>query len=70
MSKDRGSARERVPTHLDLALESERYEQVRETLRSLPQLAPPAELTTRLRVAASQPSQRAPIRSRWCTCRR
>lgn len=35
-------------------LESERYSQVREKLRSLPKLTPPAELTTRLRVVASK----------------
>jgi hypothetical protein len=36
------------------ALESERYSQLRETLRSLPKRTPPVELTTRLRVVASK----------------
>lgn len=35
-------------------LESERYSQVREKLRSLPQRLPPPDLTTRLRVVASK----------------
>jgi len=38
----------------ECALESERYSQVREKLRSLPQRTPPADLTTRLRVVASK----------------
>jgi hypothetical protein len=38
----------------ECALESERYAQVREKLRSLPKLTPPADLTTRLRVVASK----------------
>ena len=38
----------------ECALESERYSQVREKLRSLPKRMPPAELTTRLRVVASK----------------
>jgi Putative zinc-finger len=36
------------------ALESERYSQLREKLRSLPKRVPPADLTTRLRVVASK----------------
>jgi hypothetical protein len=38
----------------ECALESERYGEVRRKLRSLPKLVPPADLTTRLRVAASR----------------
>ena len=38
----------------ECALESERYSQLREKLRSLPKRMPPAELTTRLRVVASK----------------
>jgi hypothetical protein len=38
----------------ECALESERYSQLRENLRSLPKRMPPAELTTRLRVVASK----------------
>src|SRR6202167_3424172 len=38
----------------ECALESERYSQLRENLRSLPKHMPPAELTTRLRVVASK----------------
>ncbi len=38
----------------ECALESERYAQVRDKLRSLPKLTPPADLTTRLRVVASK----------------
>ena len=38
----------------ECSLESERYAQVREKLRSLPRLTPPADLTTRLRVVASK----------------
>jgi hypothetical protein len=54
------SAEERrsLKRHLNLcrecALESERYSRLRENLRSLPRLAPPADLTTRLRVVASK----------------
>lgn len=36
------------------ALESERYAGLRQSLRSLPRLVPPADLTTRLRVVASK----------------
>jgi Putative zinc-finger len=38
----------------DCALESERYSQLREKLRTLPGRTPPPELTTRLRVIASK----------------
>lgn len=38
----------------ECALESERYFQLREKLRSLPQPVPPVDLTTRLRVVASK----------------
>jgi len=38
----------------ECTLESERYSQLREKLRSLPKRMPPAELTTRLRVVASK----------------
>lgn len=38
----------------ECALESERYAQLREKLRSLPKCVPPADLTTRLRVVASK----------------
>lgn len=38
----------------ECALESERYLQLREKLRSLPTPVPPADLTTRLRVVASK----------------
>ncbi len=50
--------RRSVKRHLNIcrecALESERYSRLRENLRSLPKLAPPADLTTRLRVVASK----------------
>src|SRR5665213_606071 len=36
------------------SLESERYSELREKLRSLPKRMPPVELTTRLRVVASK----------------
>lgn len=36
------------------ARESERYQRIREALRSLPRRVPPSDLTVRLRVAASQ----------------
>src|ERR1700674_1391684 len=36
------------------ARESERYQRIREALRSLPRRTPPSDLTLRLRVAASQ----------------
>jgi len=36
------------------ARESERYQRIREALRSLPRRTPPSDLTVRLRVAASQ----------------
>jgi hypothetical protein len=36
------------------ARESERYQRIREALRSLPRRTPPADMTVRLRVAASQ----------------
>jgi hypothetical protein len=57
---DAVSAEERRVLHSHLngcqecALESERYSEVREKLRSLPKLTPPADLTTRLRVVASK----------------
>jgi hypothetical protein len=38
----------------ECALESERYSELREKLRSLPKRMPPADLTTRLRVVASK----------------
>jgi hypothetical protein len=38
----------------ECALESDRYSELREKLRSLPQRVPPADLTTRLRVVASK----------------
>ncbi len=38
----------------ECALESERYSQMRQKLRSLPKRIPPADLTTRLRVVASK----------------
>jgi hypothetical protein len=53
----------------ECALESERYEQVRETLRSLPRLDPPAELTTRLRVAASKARMESFGGTRWSRLR-
>jgi Putative zinc-finger len=57
---DAVSAQERrmLKRHLngcrECALESERYSQLREKLRSLPKRMPPAELSTRLRVVASK----------------
>jgi hypothetical protein len=53
----------------ECALESERYSQLREKMRSLPKRMPPAELTTRLRVVASkvrmESSDGASAWSRW-----
>src|SRR5271156_1622379 len=43
-----------VPAEERRTLESERYSEVREKLRSLPKRMPPADLTTRLRVVASK----------------
>jgi Putative zinc-finger len=52
------------------ALESERYASLRQSLRSLPRLLPPADLTTRLRVVASKVRTEslggATPWSRWC----
>src|ERR1700737_3045596 len=52
------------------ARETERYQRVREALRSLPKAAVPSELTTRLRVTASKVRAesigRASGWSRWC----
>jgi len=50
--------RRRLKSHFNLcrecALESERYDELRRNLRSLPKPVPPADLTTRLRVVASK----------------
>jgi len=53
----------------ECALESERYTRVRKTLRSLPQLTPPADLTTRLRVAASKARMQSFGGTRWSRLR-
>jgi hypothetical protein len=51
----------------ECSLESERYSELREKLRSLPRRMPPAELTTRLRVAASKVRMESLVSpwSRW-----
>src|ERR1700735_4373184 len=53
-AEERGSLKRHLNLCRECALESERYSRVRENLRSLPRLAPPADLTTRLRVVASK----------------
>jgi len=53
----------------DCARESERYQRIREALRSLPQRTPPPDLTLRLRVAASKAradAMRPSAWDRWC----
>lgn len=74
---DRGissAERRRVQQHLnscnDCALEVARYSKLRAQLRSLPKYVPPADLTTRLRVAASKVRMEsfggASPWNRWC----
>jgi anti-sigma factor RsiW len=53
-AEERRSLKRHLNSCRDCALESERYSQVREKLRLLPRLTPPADLTTRLRVVASK----------------
>ncbi len=53
-SEERRALKRHLNGCRECSLESQRYAQVREKLRSLPPLAPPAELTTRLRVVASK----------------
>jgi hypothetical protein len=52
--EERRSLKRHLKVCRQCALESERYSQLREKLRSLPRLTPPADLTTRLRVVASK----------------
>jgi hypothetical protein len=55
MSAEEGRLLKRhLSTCRECALESQRYTELREKLRSLPQRMPPADLTTRLRVVASK----------------
>src|SRR5581483_308827 len=53
----------------ECALESEQYQRVREALRSLPAVAPPADLTTRLRVTASKARMQSFGSTRWSRLR-
>jgi hypothetical protein len=53
-SEERRVLRRHLNGCRECALESEQYSQLREKLRSLPKLTPPADLTTRLRVVASK----------------
>ena len=52
--EERRAVREHLSGCRACTLESEKYSRLRETLRSLPQRTPPADLATRLRVAASR----------------
>jgi hypothetical protein len=53
-AEERRSLKRHLNICRECALESERYSQLRQNLRLLPKLAPPADLTTRLRVVASK----------------
>jgi hypothetical protein len=53
-AEERRSLKRHLNGCRECALESERYSRLRENLRSLPKLSPPADLTTRLRVVASK----------------
>jgi hypothetical protein len=53
-AEERRLLRRHLTSCRECALESEQYSQMREKLRSLPKLMPPADLTTRLRVVASK----------------
>jgi hypothetical protein len=53
-AEERRSLKRHLNGCRECTLESERYTELREKLRSLPKLTPPAELTTRLRVVASK----------------
>lgn len=67
--EERRGIREHMRDCHSCARESERYERIREALRSLPQRTPPPDLTVRLRVAASKArlqAGRPSAWSRWC----
>jgi len=53
-AEERRSLKRHLNGCRECTLESERYTELREKLRALPKLTPPAELTTRLRVVASK----------------
>jgi hypothetical protein len=53
-SEERRALKRHLNGCRECALESERYVELRQTLRSLPKRMPPADLTTRLRVVASK----------------